>query len=73
MCQWKSRAHSGVDSLSIAQMPGGVPVATMAISEARSDKCSPLCPPSLSVEDQAADTIANFAEKNKEKLQRVYQ
>ena len=31
----KSRALSGVDSLySIVQMPGGVPVATMAIGEA---------------------------------------
>ena len=43
----KSRALSGVDSLySIVQMPGGVPVATMAIGEAGSDKRCPLCPPS---------------------------
>jgi len=48
----KSRALSGVDSLySIVQMPGGVPVATMAIGEA-------------AVEDETiATALANFAEE----------
>ena len=42
----KSRALSGVDSLySIVQMPGGVPVATMAIGEAGATNAA-LCPPS---------------------------
>jgi len=53
----KSRALSGVDSLySIVQMPGGVPVATMAIGEAGATI--------LSVEDQAiATALADFAEE----------
>ena len=56
----KSRALSGVDSLySIVQMPGGVPVATMAIGEAALFALR-----LLSVEDKAiADALANFAEE----------
>ena len=57
----KSRALSGVDSLySIVQMPGGVPVATMAIGEAGATNAALF----LSVEDKAiAEALANFAEE----------
>ncbi len=51
----KSRALSGLDSLySIVQMPGGVPVATMAIGEAGATNAAALR--LLSVEDQAIAT-----------------
>ena len=61
----KSRALSGVDSLySIVQMPGGVPVATMAIGEAGATNAALFALRLLSVEDQAiADALANFAEE----------
>ena len=61
----KSRALSGVDSLySIVQMPGGVPVATMAIGEAGATNAAPLCPPSPLSRDQAiATALADFAEE----------
>ena len=61
----KSRALSGVDSLySIVQMPGGVPVATMAIGEAGATNAASLPSVSLSVEDKSiADALANFAEE----------
>ena len=50
----KSRALSGVDSLySIVQMPGGVPVATMAIGEAGATNAALFALRLLSVEDQA--------------------
>lgn len=40
----KSRALNGLDSLlSIAQMPGGVPVATMSIGEFRCTECWLIC------------------------------
>ena len=61
----KSRALSGVDSLySIVQMPGGVPVATMAIGEAGATNAALFALRLLSVEDKAiADALANFAEE----------
>ena len=61
----KSRALSGVDSLySIVQMPGGVPVATMAIGEAGATNAALFALRLLSVEDQAiATALANFAEE----------
>ena len=50
----KSRALSGVDSLySIVQMPGGVPVATMAIGEAGATNAALFALRLLSVEDKA--------------------
>ena len=53
----KSRALSGVDSLySIVQMPGGVPVATMAIGEAGATNAALFALRLLSVEDQAIAT-----------------
>ena len=61
----KSRALSGVDSLySIVQMPGGVPVATMAIGEAGATNAALFALRLLSVEDKAiAEALANFAEE----------
>ena len=61
----KSRALSGVDSLySIVQMPGGVPVATMAIGEAGATNAALFALRLLSVEDQAiATALADFAEE----------
>ena len=62
----KSRALSGVDSLySIVQMPGGVPVATMAIGEAGATNAALFALRLLSVEDKAiADAaLADFAEE----------
>ena len=56
---------SGVDSLySIVQMPGGVPVATMAIGEAGATNAALFALRLLSVEDKAiADALDNFAEE----------
>ena len=61
----KSRALSGVDSLySIVQMPGGVPVATMAIGEAGATNAALFALRLLSVEDQTiATALADFAEE----------
>ncbi len=61
----KSRALSGVDSLySIVQMPGGVPVATMAIGEAGATNAALFALRLLSVEDQTVATaLADFAEE----------
>lgn len=61
----KSRALSGVDSLySIVQMPGGVPVATMAIGEAGATNAALFALRLLSVEDAPiAQALADFAEK----------
>ena len=61
----KSRALSGVDSLySIVQMPGGVPVATMAIGEAGATNAALFALRLLSIEDQAiATALADFAEE----------
>ncbi|HHJ8736640.1 TPA: 5-(carboxyamino)imidazole ribonucleotide mutase [Streptococcus pyogenes] len=58
----KSRALSGLDSLySIVQMPGGVPVATMAIGEAGATNAALTALRILSIEDQnSADALAHF-------------
>ncbi|SUO68398.1 phosphoribosyl carboxyaminoimidazole mutase [Streptococcus pyogenes] len=58
----KSRALSGLDSLySIVQMPGGVPVATMAIGEAGATNAALTALRILSIEDQnLADALAHF-------------
>ena len=55
----------GQDALySIVQMPGGVPVATMAIGEAGATNAALFALRLLSVEDKAiADALANFAEE----------
>lgn len=59
----KSRALSGVDSLySIVQMPGGVPVATMAIGEAGATNAALTALRILSIEDSGiVDQLASFA------------
>lgn len=61
----KSRALSGLDSLySIVQMPGGVPVAAMAIGEAGATNAALFALRILSVEDsQIAQALTDFAEK----------
>ncbi|MGT2846912.1 5-(carboxyamino)imidazole ribonucleotide mutase [Streptococcus massiliensis] len=61
----KSRALSGVDSLySIVQMPGGVPVATMAIGEAGATNAALLALRILSTGDQElAQKLADFADQ----------
>ena len=58
----KSRTLSGLDSLySIVQMPGGVPVATMAIGEAGATNAALTALRILSIEDQKiADALADF-------------
>ncbi|MBP2624286.1 5-(carboxyamino)imidazole ribonucleotide mutase [Streptococcus oricebi] len=59
----KSRALSGVDSLySIVQMPGGVPVATMAIGEAGATNAALMALRILATNDQdLAQKLADFA------------
>lgn len=61
----KSRVLSGLDSLySIVQMPGGVPVATMAIGEAGATNAALTALRILSIEDQnQADALAHFHEE----------
>ena len=61
----KSCALSGMDSLySIVQMPGGVPVATMAIVESVATNAAHFALRLLSVEDQAiATALSDFAEE----------
>lgn len=61
----ESRALSGIDSLySIVQMPGGVPVATMAIGEAGATNAALLALRILSIEDKVIEkSLANFVEE----------
>lgn len=61
----QSRALSGVDSLySIVQMPGGVPVATMAIGEAGATNAALTALRILSIEDQTiAAQLVDFAKE----------
>lgn len=61
----QSRMLSGVDSLySIVQMPGGVPVATMAIGEAGAVNAALTALRILSIEDAAVDqSLAAFHEE----------
>lgn len=58
----QSKALSGVDSLySIAQMPGGVPVGTLAIGEPGAKNAGLLAAQILALSDEAlADRIAAF-------------
>lgn len=59
----QSRALSGLDSLySIVQMPGGVPVATMAIGQAGATNAALMALRILSVQDKTiAEKLAHFA------------
>lgn len=61
----KSRALSGVDSLySIVQMPGGVPVATMAIGDAGATNAALTALRILSIKDENIyEKLVAFAEK----------
>ena len=61
----KSRALSGLDSLySIVQMPGGVPVATMAIGEAGATNAALTALRIHAIEDaDLAQKLADFAEE----------
>ena len=61
----KSRALSGLDSLySIVQMPGGVPVATMAIGEAGATNAALTALRILAIEDaDLAQKLADFADE----------
>jgi 5-(carboxyamino)imidazole ribonucleotide mutase len=65
----KSRALSGMDSLlSIVQMPGGVPVGTLAIGDAGAKNSALLAARILGIEDSAVrEKVKNFmaAQKNK--------
>lgn len=58
----KSKALKGLDSLlSIVQMPGGVPVATLAIGEAGATNAGILAAQILALSDEAlADRLAAF-------------
>ena len=61
----QSRALSGLDSLlSIAQMPGGVPVGTLAIGNAGAKNAALLAVRILSLEDsELREQLRTFAEK----------
>ncbi len=61
----KSRALSGVDSLySIVQMPGGLPVATMAIGEAGATNVALFALRILSIDHTTiAKALADYTEK----------
>ncbi|MGE8207701.1 5-(carboxyamino)imidazole ribonucleotide mutase [Heyndrickxia sp. NPDC080065] len=60
----QSKALNGLDSLlSIVQMPGGVPVATVAIGKAGAQNAGLLAAQILSIQDQE---IANKLEKKRE-------
>lgn len=61
----KSRALSGLDSLySIVQMPGGVPVATMAIGEAGATNAALTALRILAIEDETlSEALVAFAEE----------
>lgn len=64
----QSRALNGLDSLlSIVQMPGGVPVATVAIGKAGAENAGLLATQILSINDQ---DIANKLEKRREVMRK---
>lgn len=64
----ESKVLKGMDSLlSIVQMPGGIPVATVAIGEAGAKNAGLLASGILSLEDKRIDKIlTNYREKLKE-------
>lgn len=66
----KSRALSGMDSLlSIVQMPGGVPVGTLAIGEAGAKNAALLAVRILATTDPALrDAVREFAENQEKKV-----
>jgi 5-(carboxyamino)imidazole ribonucleotide mutase len=66
----QSKALNGMDSLlSIVQMPGGVPVATVAIGKAGATNAGLLASQILSIDDkELADTLENRRESLREKV-----
>lgn len=61
----KSKALKGMDSLlSIAQMPGGVPVGTLAIGEAGAKNAALLAASILALHDEAIDRLYRHYRKN---------
>lgn len=66
----KSKALNGMDSLlSIAQMPGGVPVATVAIGESGAKNAGLLAAQILSIENKkAASSLDDYRNMMKEKV-----
>ena len=66
----QSRALSGLDSLlSIVQMPGGVPVATMAIGEAGAKNAGLFAARVLALHDQTLNTrLKDFITAQQEKV-----
>ena len=68
----KSKALQGVDSLlSIAQMPGGVPVGTLAIGESGAKNSGLLAARILALADsKLADRLDAFAESQKDRVLR---
>ncbi len=64
----QSKALNGLDSLlSIVQMPGGVPVATVAIGKAGATNAGLLAAQILSIEDEE---IANRLEKRRKEIEK---
>jgi len=66
----QSRALKGLDSLlSIAQMPGGVPVATFAIGESGARNAALFAIEMLAIEDAAlAQVLATFREDQAQRV-----
>lgn len=66
----KSRALSGLDSLlSIAQMPGGVPVGTLAIGDSGAKNAALLAVRMLAVEDgKLRERLRTFVDNQKSKV-----
>ncbi|GEM01901.1 5-(carboxyamino)imidazole ribonucleotide mutase [Halolactibacillus halophilus] len=69
----ESKALNGLDSLlSIVQMPGGVPVATVAIGKAGSKNAGLLAAQILSTtDDTLAETLATYRLEMKEKVKEM--
>lgn len=66
----KSKSLDGLDSLlSIAQMPAGIPVATLAIGEAGAKNSALLAIAILALEDQKlSDKLANYRKSQTQKV-----
>ena len=67
----KTRTLNGMDSLlSIVQMPGGVPVATMAIGDAGAKNAALLAAQILGLQDQATQqAVADFRQRQRQEAE----
>ncbi|WP_338209728.1 5-(carboxyamino)imidazole ribonucleotide mutase [Lactiplantibacillus paraxiangfangensis] len=67
----KTRALNGVDSLlSIVQMPGGVPVATMAIGEAGAKNAALMAAQILGLQDQRIQrAVSDFRDQQRQEAE----